>query len=171
MKNFLASLVACAALAASLVLPAAADTTPSLAVVVSSCGILSYPVGKTYPETMDPQGRKCVLSGAPSGAATPTDRSGTLTTGGTSQTLAAANSSRKCLFVQNPATAAGEGIATAEDLYINNNAVAAVVGNGANYADLSPGASATLCFSGIVDQTQITVNAATISHRWYGKEY
>lgn len=36
-----------------------------------------------------------------------TDKSGTITTGGTAQTAAAANTSRKYLFIQNPSTAPG----------------------------------------------------------------
>lgn len=36
-----------------------------------------------------------------------TDKSGTITTGGTAQTAAALNASRKYLFIQNPSTAPG----------------------------------------------------------------
>lgn len=36
-----------------------------------------------------------------------TDKSGTITTGGTAQTAVAANTARKYLFIQNPSTASG----------------------------------------------------------------
>src|SRR6266699_6759087 len=47
-----------------------------------------------------------------------TDKSGAVTAGGTAQTLSAINSSRKRVIVQNPCTAASQGIATAENLFI-----------------------------------------------------
>lgn len=100
---------------------------------------------------------------------TPTDRSGSLTLGGTSQTLAAANASRKALLIQNPCTAAEQGIGTAENLYINDGAAAATQTNG-NLANLAPCGSVTLDWNGHVDQTAITVNAATTGHKWNAKE-
>jgi hypothetical protein len=167
MKRLLLAAFAAACLSS----PAWAD-----AKVVSSCGGITYDTGASLPQmplTQDATGKLCGSSSVAvtPAVATPTDKSGTLTAGGTSQTLAAANTSRKCLIVQNPISATEQGIATAEDLYLNNNAVAAVAGNGANWAVLGPGGSASFCFSGLVDQTAITVNATTINHRWYAREY
>lgn len=43
-------------------------------------------------------------SGSPGFSGSPTDRSGTITTGGTAQQAAAANASRKFLYIGNPST-------------------------------------------------------------------
>lgn len=161
-------------------IPAIAQPASITAKVVASCGSATYISGTTASVTQDTTGKQCTgATVTPSGTpqpvtpvvSAPTDRSGAITTGGTSQTLAAANASRKCLLIQNPITAAEQNIATAESLYINNNAVAATVAGAGNYAVLPPGASTTFCPSLIVDQTAATVNATTTAHRWYAKEY
>lgn len=101
---------------------------------------------------------------------TPTDRGGTITAGGTAQSLAALNASRKFLFVENPCTAAGEGgIAAAEDLFISVTGNATVNGAG-NYADLPPCGSASVAYNGTVFTAAVTVNAATTGHRWSATE-
>src|SRR5574337_1292883 len=102
-------------------------------------------------------------------AVTPTDKSGTLTAGGTSQILAVANPSRKSLIVQNPCTATGENIAAIEDVYINVTGSATVAG-ASNFVDLPPCSSAEISYNGTVITTSVTVNAATINHRWYATE-
>lgn len=93
---------------------------------------------------------------------TPTDRGGTITVGGTAQTLAAANSSRKALVVQNPCNAT-------EDLYISVTGNATVGGAG-DYADLPACASAVVGWNGQVITAAVSVNAATAGHRWYATE-
>ncbi len=101
---------------------------------------------------------------------TPTDRSGSITTGGTSKQLAAANALRRGLVIQNPCTATEQGIATAENLYVATGGAAATTTNG-NYANLAPCGSASLDYNNHVDQTQVNVNAATASHKWNATEY
>lgn len=101
----------------------------------------------------------------------PTNRGGTITTGGTSQTLASSNGARKCLIVYNPVSATGQGIAAAESVFVNDNAVAATVNGGGNYAELTPGASTTFCPNSVSDQTTVTINAATTGHVFGAKEF
>lgn len=61
-------------------------------------------------------------TGAPITQGTPTDRSGTITVGGTSQSMMSANTSRKFLFIQN--------LHPTEDLWIRFGSAAAVDGVG-----------------------------------------
>lgn len=100
---------------------------------------------------------------------TPTDKGGAMTTGGTSQTLAALNASRKGLVIQNSCTAASQNIATAEDLYIAVSGAATVGGTG-NFADLPPCGSVTVTWNGLSVTAAVTVNAATTAHRWSATE-
>jgi hypothetical protein len=101
---------------------------------------------------------------------TPTDRGGTMTTGGTQQTLAASNASRKSLLIQNPCTAAGEGgIGAIEDLYLSITGSATVAGAG-NTADLPACSSVTVDWNGHVWTGAVSVNAATTGHRWSAVE-
>lgn len=101
-----------------------------------------------------------------SGAATPfTDVSGTVTAGGTSQTLNAANVARVKLIIQNPATILEQGIAVLEDLFINFT-TAAGTANGSIV--LTPGQIFTLSGTLITGEL-ITVNAATTGHRYTAK--
>jgi hypothetical protein len=95
-------------------------------------------------------------------AVTPTDRGGTITTGGTSQTLAAANASRKVILIQNPCNAT-------EDLYVSSTGAATTTGANDD-ADLGPCGSTILSPSGTVIQTAITVIAVTTGHRFLAKE-
>lgn len=105
------------------------------------------------------------VSGSP---VTLTERSGAIAAGGTSQQLAAANTARKYLLIQNLTSAAGQGIAVAENLYIRFGAVAAGIDNGTSI-ELSPGAS--LVFEDTAIPTQaIQVNATTINHRFIAVE-
>lgn len=86
-----------------------------------------------------------------------TDRSGTITTGGVSQTLMAANASRKSFLVQNPPTAT-------ENLYINFTSAAS-----ASTLALTPGAS-YFEESSVVTSEAVTVFAATTGHAFIAKE-
>lgn len=96
-----------------------------------------------------------------------TDRSGSITTGGTSQTAVATNSSRHALILCNPDNATDQGIANAENLYINFTSSAAPASSS---IELAPGA----CFSmgGIIPVTTeaVTIVGATTSHKWVAKE-
>lgn len=96
-----------------------------------------------------------------------TSKSGSIGAGGTSQQLAAANALRKKIIIQNPATAAGQNIATAESLYIRFGAAAGV--DAGTSFELLPGG----VFSSEVDFVSteaINVVAATINHRWIALE-
>lgn len=120
----------------------------------------------------DATGRQVVVvsPGAPT-ALVATARGGAITTGGTSQTLMAANAARKAFTIQNPCTAAEQGIATAENLYINITS-AATVSTNVNLAVLAPCAEYSMGFSGGgVSQAAITVIGATTAHIWYAKEF
>lgn len=91
-------------------------------------------------------------------AVTPTDRGGTITAGLTSQTVAAANASRKAMHCENPTTAT-------EPLYFAVVGAATIAGAG-NWADVAPGGSTTFSYNGTAVQTAITVNATTTGHRF-----
>ena len=95
-----------------------------------------------------------------------TDRSGSITTGGTKQTLAAANSGRKYLVIQNPSTAAGQNISAAESLWFNFTTDAVV---GEPSFELPAGASFVM-ESSFVSTELISVIAATTGHKWTAKE-
>lgn len=102
---------------------------------------------------------------------TATARGGAITLGGTSQTLMAANASRVAFTIQNPCSATEQGIATAEDLFINITS-AATVSTNANLAVLPPCSSFSWGLNGgTISQAAITVNAASTSHIWYAKEF
>jgi len=95
-----------------------------------------------------------------------TDRSGSITTGGTAQTLAAANTNRRYLLIQNPLSAATQGIATAESLFINFT-TAAVMGSPS--IELAPGD--IFVMEGLAVSTElVSVIAATTGHKWVAKE-
>lgn len=95
-----------------------------------------------------------------------TDRSGALAVAGTSQSAAAANGARKRFFIQNPSTAAGQGIAGAESLFVNFTTAAGV--NNGTSIELTAGQSLDLAMA--VTTEQINVNAVTVGHRWIAKE-
>lgn len=108
---------------------------------------------------------------AVSAQAAATARGATITAGGSSQTLMAANGSRKALIVQNPCTAAEQGIAAAENLAVNLTA-AASLSTSANLAVLEPCGSVSLGIgSGVVSTEPVTVNAVTTGHVVYAKEF
>lgn len=102
------------------------------------------------------------------GTITPAPTSGTftsknlaLTLGGTAQTLMAANTSRKRIYIQNPCTAAGEGIAAVESIYLSFTGSAGV-NNGTSIEILACGSYE---MEGTVSTQAISVNAATTGHK------
>ena len=109
-----------------------------------------------------------------------TDRSGRVTVGGKSQVLAPANPLRKQLIIENPLTAAEQGLPVAENLYVNVGGQPATLTVG-NFANLAPGGSVSFIISrappwpgaagGLIDTSAVTVTAATPGHAWNAKEY
>lgn len=88
-----------------------------------------------------------------------TDESGTISSGGTQQTLAAVNTARRYLMVQN--------LDASEDLWINfgSNAVIATAGS------IQIKAGATFTMEGAFVSTQlVSVIAATTAHKFTAKE-
>lgn len=104
-------------------------------------------------------------TGATGAATSFTDVSGSVIAGGTSQTLNAVNAARAKLIIQNPVSATEQGIATAENLYINFTSAAGAT-NGSII--LIPGQMFTLSGTLITGEL-ITVNAATTGHKYTAK--
>jgi hypothetical protein len=100
-------------------------------------------------------------SGAPTNVTgTFTNRSGTVATGGTSQTLAASNASRKRLIIQNPCSAT-------ESLFINFTTAAST--SAGNSLELVPCGSYDTAGAPPTTE-QVNVTAATTSHAFVAKE-
>ena len=98
------------------------------------------------------------------------DDSGTITTGGTSQTLAAANANRKYLVISNPPDAASQGVATAEKICVNFTSAATLTSAGS--VCLGPGVTWVMGGpGGFVSTELVTVIAATTGHIYTAKEY
>lgn len=111
-----------------------------------------------------PQLGVAVAGNIPTGSFT--NKSGTIAVGGTSQQITPVNLNRKKIIIENPATAAGQGIAAAESLFINFTAAAGV--NNGTSIELLPGGSYD---SGTTITTEaINVNAATTGHVFIAKE-
>jgi hypothetical protein len=91
---------------------------------------------------------------------------GTLKVGGKSQELAPANGSRNYIIVQNPATAAGQNLSTAESLFIRFGLKAGV--NDGTSFEILPGSC--MEFDTVVSTELVSVNAATAGHRWIAVE-
>ena len=89
------------------------------------------------------------------GGATSTDASGTVATGGTFQSVLAANGNRKGCTIQNPTTAS-------EVLYVyfGPNASATT----ANSFSLAAGAAVSCAISGIILDDNVSVTGATTGH-------
>lgn len=90
-----------------------------------------------------------------------TSKNASITLGGTAQVLIAANTSRKKVYIQNPCTATGEGIAAVESIYISFTGSAGV-NNGTSIEILACGSYET---EGVVSTQAISVNAATTGHK------
>jgi len=148
---------------------AQAQTT---AQVVAGCGAPPAPltVGSQLTITIDTTGKLCTATVATATFATPTgsftDRSSSIAVGGTSQQLAAANGSRLRLQIQNPCFAAGEGIGTAESLFVNFGAAASSAGGSVELAPCGTYDTG----AGPVTTQQVNVVAATGGHLYTAKE-
>lgn len=139
-----------------------------LRALLATCLLASLPLCTVaFAQTISPGGTSGTPQPVTPSTGTYTNRSSTIATGGTSQTLAAVNATRKQLIIQNPCTAAEQGIATAEDLAINFTSAASVTG-GASII-LAPCGSYD---SGIgpVTTELVTVVAATTAHKFIAKE-
>lgn len=100
---------------------------------------------------------------------TPTNDSLSLTTGGTAQNAIAANATRKGCTIQNPATAADQGISTAENLYVRFGGTAAAASDS---WELVPGQSMSCApVAGQIVTTAVSVVAATTAHKIIVVEY
>lgn len=155
---------------AALTLPAhAQSSTVSLGTVVTVCGNQTYTAGTSRAETLDTTGVECVTGTVTivPNVASFTNRSGNVTVGGTAQTLAIANTSRKRIQIENPCSATTQNIVTAESLFINFTTAAS--GSAGNSIELVPCGSYD-SGSGPVTGELISVVAATTSHRWIAKE-
>lgn len=97
----------------------------------------------------------------------PTQVAGTtsITTAATSQTLFAARPGRRFLLVQNPSTATGQGITTAESLWIGFGTAATTAPPS---MELVTGA--LVIFDVAVDPQEITVIAATAGHAFTARQ-
>lgn len=89
---------------------------------------------------------------------TTTDKSGTISTGGTAQSAIASNTSRKGWCIQNPSSAT-------EDLFVRVNGTASATTG----TDLSAG-QAVCNLPGMIDTSAVSVFAATTSHAFVGFE-
>jgi hypothetical protein len=90
-------------------------------------------------------------------AGTLTDRSGSITTGGTAQTLIAANANRRYLLIKNPST-------ETENLFFSLTGTASLTGQNSGSYILQPGESFTM-ESNFVSTQAVSVIAATTGHK------
>jgi len=95
-----------------------------------------------------------------------TDASAALAAGGTAQLLLAANGARQLLAIRNPATAASQGIAVPEPVYLGFTTAAPTIGGQGTW-ELLPGESLP---EFLLQSTEaIYWNAATTAHRLTAK--
>lgn len=92
-----------------------------------------------------------------------TDNSGVIAAGGVSQIALAPDMLRQRLYIHNPLTAAGQGIAAAESLFINFGAAATIAGG--NSFEIQPGATFDTGGGPLMPQN-IQIIAATVNHRY-----
>lgn len=149
-----------ALLAAALLPPAFAQAQPGISQKVAVCSwsyqnrCINVDANGAVPTT-PPAGGAAVTPST----ATATDKSGTITLGGTAQTAIAANTSRKGWCIQNPSNAT-------EVLYVRVGATATTTTG----VQLAAGQQA--CNPALVVETAlVSVLAATTSHQWYGTEW
>ncbi len=102
-------------------------------------------------------------AGATITSANITDRSGSISSGGTAQTAISANASRVHLVIQNYSTAALQGVAAAESLFVSFTGTALCSG-GANTFEIPPGGSIETGGSTPVSTQAVSVCAASTGH-------
>lgn len=127
------------------------------ATVVTSCSGNTIPAGTGRPLIMDVNGNLCTsasLSGGSQVPAASTDISGTVTAGGTYQTVLASNVSRKGCLLQNPTTAT-------EVLNVK-------VGTMANPYTIAAGSTFSCNNGPLVVTDTITATAVTTGHVFVG---
>lgn len=139
-------------------LPVCAQQIPDAGTVVANCGALpsgvTYGAGQVRSITVDINGNGCnSLSGGPTGASS-SDISGTIASGGSYQTAAAANSNRKNCTLENPTTAT-------EPLFIK-------FGTMAQPYSLNAGQAISALNGVVVATDAITVSATTTNHSYSG---
>lgn len=154
MRYFYLSVIFAAAICA----PAYAQQIPDAGTVVTNCGALpsgvTYAAGQVRPITVDINGNGCnSLSGGPTGAVS-SDISGTIASGGSYQTAAAANSNRKNCTLENPTTAT-------EPLFVK-------FGTMAQPYSLNAGQAISALNGVVVATDTITVSATTANHNYSG---
>lgn len=164
MNRLLLALAACASLTA-LTAPSARAQNAS---VVATCatGVTLQQGYLQAPLVQNTSGQLCVSSSGGGGGAVTTspgvvvatDRGGTITTGGVAQNAMAANASRKQWCIQNSPNSVE-----------NLNVSAAGTASATAGVMLPPGAQACNQ-SGNIEQTAISVFAATTGTRWFGSE-
>ena len=136
--------------------------TPRIAIATDSPGLIAT-------GTKGLPGVDIVTTQGAQGSAT--SRGGTITTGGTSQTIIASNATRAAFMVQNPCSAAEQGIGAAEDLVLNLTS-AATLTTSANLVVLAPCASFSMGLNnGLVSTEAVTAIATTTGHVFYAKEF
>lgn len=165
MRNLLLATVAMLCIAA---MPALAQS-PELGAVTTTAP--SYTSGTNRAFSLDTSGGLRTtgtgLGNQPApNTGTFTDRSGAVTLGGTSQQLAAANTSRKRIIIENPCTATSQNIPTAESLFINFTTAAAA---NLTSVELAPCGSFDTG-AGPVTTEVVNVIGATTAHKWVAKE-
>lgn len=96
------------------------------------------------------------------------DWSGSIATGGTSQQAIPSSPTfiRRMLMIVNPCNATDQGIATAENLYVNFTSAA----SSANSVPLQSCGSILIISPSPVTSEQVNVVAATSSHKYVAKE-
>lgn len=159
-------------LSSVLTMATGAFATPAQGLVTNCHPSPAYASGTYVPLSVDLDGNTC-QSGAGTvtlTTVTSTSRGGSIATGGTSQTLMLANAGRHGCFIQNPLSAADEGIATAETIYLNFASTAAAPAS--TSIGLAPGQS-FVCdvTAGFVEAEQINVVGATTGHLYVAFEF
>lgn len=110
------------------------------------------------PVTLSTEDKAALDAIVPKGSLT--DRSGTITVGGTAQNAMAENASRKYMLIQNPSDAT-------ESLFVNFGADASAASAS---IELEPGGAYSMPDSGFLSTQRVSVVAATTSHRFIAKE-
>lgn len=141
----------------SFVPQAYAQSLPATAKVVATCGTQTYVVSSSQAITQDTTGKSCDTGGggtvAPTGG-TSTDISGTVISGGSYQTVAAASGTRKNCTIQNPVSAT-------EPLNVK-------FGTMAQPYSLNAGQAISALNGVVVAQDAITLTATTNGHAYAG---